>query len=111
MREDRVDHLVGIALLAQDRRPVLRVLVERGMDLVVEIVEERDHAPDLLVAADTGRVGRRGGLDRQGMPDQRLARRVAIQRLPGLCAGRCDSAVSIVRLVSSQSSGQCPNPS
>ena len=42
----------GIALLAEDRRAVLRVLVERRMHLVVEVVEQRGDAPELLVAAE-----------------------------------------------------------
>ena len=50
--EDGLDHLVGIALLAQDRRAVLGMLVERRMDLVVEVVEQRRHTPELLVAAE-----------------------------------------------------------
>ena len=33
--------LLGVALLAEDRRAVLRMLVERGVDLVVEVVEQR----------------------------------------------------------------------
>ena len=52
VREDGVDHLLRIALLAQDRRAVLRVLVERGVDLVVEVVEQRGDAPELLVLAE-----------------------------------------------------------
>src|SRR5439155_15392796 len=84
--EDRLDHPLGIPLLAQDRRPVLRMLVEGRMDLVVEVVQERDDAPALLVLAELTRVPARRGLDRQGVPDQRLALRVAGQSLPGAVA-------------------------
>src|SRR5207247_10119944 len=49
VREDALDHRLGVALLAQDRRPVLRVLLERGVDLVVEVVQERGRAPELLI--------------------------------------------------------------
>ena len=63
VREDALDHLLGLALLAQDRRAVLRVLVERGVDLVVEVVQQRGHAPELLVLAEALRVGADGGLD------------------------------------------------
>ena len=59
MREDRLDHVLRIALLAQDRRAVLRVLVERGVDLLVEVVQERVDAPELLVLAEAARVGQR----------------------------------------------------
>ena len=77
-------HVVGIALLAEDRRAVLGMLVESGMHLIIEVVEERDDAPR---AARRRRAGaayeRRRGLDRERMPKQRLALRVARQRLPG----------------------------
>ena len=36
--EGRLDQLLGIPLLAQDRGAVLGMLVERGVDLVVEVV-------------------------------------------------------------------------
>src|SRR5690554_7701290 len=47
-------HLVCRLLLEkkkEDRRAVLRMLVERGMDLPVEVVRERDVAPEALVPA------------------------------------------------------------
>ena len=56
MGEHRVDQLVRIPLLAQDRRAVLRMLVERRVDLVVEVVEQRGRAPELLVLAVEARV-------------------------------------------------------
>jgi hypothetical protein len=58
VREDGLDQLLGVALLAQDRGAVLRVLVERGVDLVVEVVQERGRAPELLVLAEPARVER-----------------------------------------------------
>ena len=81
--EHGLDDLLGIALLAQDRRAVLRMLVERRMDLVVEVVEQRGDAPELLVLAELARVEPRRRLDGERMPKQRLALRVARQRLPG----------------------------
>ena len=51
MGQHALDQLLRIPLLAQDRRAVLRMLVERRVDLVVEVVEERDAAPELLVLA------------------------------------------------------------
>ena len=86
MREDAIDHVLGVALVAQDRRAVLRVLVERGMDLVVEVVEQRDDAPALLVLAELAGVGADRGLDGKGVAEQRLALRVARERLPGAVA-------------------------
>ncbi len=38
VREDGLDQLLRVAQLAEDRRSVLWMLVERGMDLVVEVV-------------------------------------------------------------------------
>ena len=83
MREGRVDELVRVALLAQDRSAVLRVLVERRVDLVVEVVEERGDAPELLVLAVKARVERTRRLDGERMTEQRLALRVARERRPG----------------------------
>src|SRR6185312_8432941 len=96
VRKHRLDHLLGPALLAQDRGAVLRVLVERWVDLVVEVVQQRGRPPELLVLAEALRVGPDRGLDGEGMAEQRLALRVAVQRLPGLLAGRLHSAVTIV---------------
>jgi hypothetical protein len=86
MRENAFDHHLGVALLPEDRRAVLRVLVECRMDLVVEVVEERRDSPELLVLAELARIGANGGLDCEGVAEQRLALRVAGQRLPGLLA-------------------------
>ena len=83
MGEDGLDDLLRIALLAEDRRAVLRVLVERRVDLVVEVVEQRGDAPELLVLAELARVEAGRSLDGEGMAKQRLALRVARQRLPG----------------------------
>ncbi len=51
VREHRAHEPLGIAELAQVRRAVLRMLVERGVALVVEVVQQRDVAPRLLVLA------------------------------------------------------------
>src|SRR5215217_757459 len=87
MRKDRFDHLVRVTLFAQDRRPVLRMLVEGGVDLPVEVVEEGDDAPKLLVLAEPPRVRPHRRLDRERMPEQRLALRAPRQRLPGSLSG------------------------
>ncbi len=65
VREDALDDDLRVALLAQDRRAVLRMLVERGVDLVVEVVQERGDAPQLLVLAEVARVPARRRLDRR----------------------------------------------
>ena len=100
VREDCLDHLLRIALLAEDRRAVLRVLVERGVDLVVEVVEERNDAPQLLVLSEPARVRARGGLDGERMPEQRLALGVPRQRLPGSLARQVHQPSTIPRFVS-----------
>jgi hypothetical protein len=87
MGEHGSDHDLGIALLTQDRRAVLRMLVERGVDLVVEIVQQRDGRPELLVLAEALRIAANGGLDGQGMTQERLALRVARQGLRGVVTG------------------------
>ena len=78
MREDRLDQLLGIALLAQDRRAVLRMLVERGVDLVVEVVQERRGAP-------TAPRPRRGGARTSASTPRRRARAGAAPR--SSCSG------------------------
>jgi hypothetical protein len=88
VREDSLDDLLGIALFAKNRRPVLRVLVERGVDLVVEVVEKRDDAPELLVLAELPRVEPRRRLHGERVTQERLALRVTSERLPCLIARR-----------------------
>ena len=87
VRQHRPDHDLRVALLAEDRRSVLRMLVERGVNLVVEVVEQRDTAPQLLVLARAPRVSAHRRLDRERMAEERLALRVAGQRRPGPVAG------------------------
>ena len=73
------------------------MLVERRVDLVVEVVEERGDAPELLVPAELARVRGRRRLDGERVTEQRLALRVLRERLPGLFASRCHGAASIAR--------------
>src|SRR5690242_7636098 len=88
MGEHGHDHLLRVALLAEDRRAVLGMLVERGVDLVVEVVQQRGDPPELLVLAEAGGVRRGRGLDRERVPQERLALRVPGEGLPGLLARR-----------------------
>ena len=57
------------------------------MDLVVEVVEQGDDAPLLLVLAEVPRVPADRGLHGERVSQQRLGLRVRRQRLPGLLAG------------------------
>src|SRR5204862_47859 len=88
VRKHRLDHLLGIALLAQDRGAVLRMLVERRVHLVVEVVQERSDSPELFVLAELPRIRGHGCLDGERVPQQRLALGVAGERLPGTFASR-----------------------
>ena len=83
VRKHRLDELLGIALIAQDGGAVLRMLVERGVDLVVEVVEEGGRPPELLVRAKAPGVSPHGSLYREGVPAQWLGLRIPGQRLPG----------------------------
>ena len=68
VRQDALDDPLGVALFAQDRGAVLGVLVERGVDLVVEVVQERGHSPELFVVAELASVGPDGRLDGERVP-------------------------------------------
>ena len=93
VRENGLDELLGVALVAKDRRAVLRMLVERGVDLVVEVVEEGGRTPELLVLAVEARVEADRRLHGQRVTEQRLALRVLREGLPRLLAGRPHGAV------------------
>ena len=73
--KDRAHEPLRIARARAARRAVLRVLVERGMALVVEVVQQRHVAPCVLVLAALARVGPHRGLDREAWRQQRLALR------------------------------------
>ena len=90
VRENAVDQLVGVALLTQDRRAVLRVLVERWMDLVVEVVQQRSAAPELLVLPEPPGVG----ADRAPRPPS------AWRRSGSLCVYRVSVCHALSRVTS-----------
>src|SRR5438874_841240 len=64
------------------------MLVERGVDLVVEVVGQGGDAPELLVAAEPRGVGGGRGLDGERVAKERLALGVTRERVPGLFASR-----------------------
>jgi hypothetical protein len=66
---------------------LLRMLVERGVHLVVEVVEERDGGPELLVLAQLARVVAHARLHGERVPEERLALRVARESSPRTLAG------------------------
>src|SRR5680860_169720 len=69
--EHRLNQLFRVSLFTEDRRAVLRMLVERGVDLVVEVVEERDRAPELLVLAVEPRIRAHRRLDCERVSQER----------------------------------------
>ena len=93
VREDCLYQLLGVALVAEDGRAVLRMLVERRVDLVVEIVQERRCTPEDLFLAVHPRVEADRRLDGESVPQEGLARRVPRERLPRLLTGRRHGAV------------------
>ena len=72
VREHRPDEPLRVAGSRRNARAVLRMLVERRMPLVVEVVQQRDAAPGVLVGAARPGVGAHRGLDRVGVPAERL---------------------------------------
>jgi hypothetical protein len=86
VRLDRPHEPLRIAALEQDRSAVLRVLVERRMALVVEVVQQRDVAPGRLVLAEMDGIGAHGRLDREAVAQERLAFRPLVQERPGRVA-------------------------
>src|SRR5204863_8377782 len=88
MGEHGIDHLLGVALFPEDRRAVLRVVVQRRVHLVVEVMKQADGAPELLVLAELPRVPAHARLGTDGVTQLRFALRVLGERLPGVFA--CD---------------------
>ena len=76
------------------------MLLERGVDLPVEVVQQRRHAPELLVLAELPRVRAYGRFDRERMAAQRLAVRIAGEGLPGALASRLQARGTIAAAVS-----------
>src|SRR5262249_23134905 len=88
VRQHRDDDLLGVAELPKDRRAVLRMLVERRVHLIVEVVQERRDPPELLVLAELARVEPRRRLDGERVAPERLALRVLGERRPRLFASQ-----------------------
>src|SRR5262249_49929043 len=86
VREDRANRPLRIALVAQNLAALVRMIAARPPAFVVEVVEEADDAPVVLVFADLAGVAAQGGLDRQRMFQQAVARGVFGEQLPGVVA-------------------------
>ncbi len=96
MRLDGADEPLRVAVLAQHRRAVLRVLVEGRMPLVVEVVQQGDVAPGLLVLAELAGVRAHRRLDAQRVaaaaPRSSSTRSAAPRPRRGRVRGRPPSA-------------------
>ena len=88
MAGDGVDQLLRPVELGEQpqRRARVAVLgvVEVGVALVVEVVDEAGDAPELLVAAAVAGVGAHRGLDPQHVLAKRLGFDPLAEQVPGL---------------------------
>ena len=91
--EDGVDDLSGIIERPQNLDADERVLLERRMLLVVEVVQQTGNRPGFLVAGVRPRVEAHGRLDTQRVLDEVLVLRVLReQRVCLLARRRCHVA-------------------
>lgn len=65
--EDAVDDLLRYAALSEDRRPCLWMLLDRRVNLIVEVVEQSDNPPRFLILVVYPRIVTHHGLDCETM--------------------------------------------
>ena len=82
VRQDRARHPLGIALRLQDLDAAERMVLLIRIALVVEVVQQRDGAPVVLVLAELPRVAAHRRLDAQHVLAQALALRVLGHQRP-----------------------------
>ena len=68
MRKHRLDDLLRVPLVAEDGCALLGMLVEGGVDLVVEVMKERGATPELDILAEACGIEPHRGLHRERMP-------------------------------------------
>ena len=73
VREDRADDEFRTAARAQNLGAAKRMILQIGILLVVEIVQQRDDAPHFFVFAERARIATHRGLDGERMLPQALA--------------------------------------
>ena len=84
VREDRADDELGTPARAQNLGAAKRMILQIGILLVVEVVQQRDDAPHFFVFAERARVPAHRRLDRERMLPQALALGVLGQHVPGI---------------------------
>ena len=84
MRQDRARHPLRVALLLQDLHAAKRMIRLIGPALVVEVVQQRHHAPVVLVLTPEPRVAAHRGFDREHVLPQALALRMLGDQRPRL---------------------------
>src|SRR2546429_8793391 len=82
--EDGIPDLLWPAALLQDLGAFDRVLADRRVALVVVVVEQTDHPPDVRFAAVLRGVGPHRRLNAQGMLDQAGVLGELVERRPGI---------------------------
>ena len=80
------DHAVDVAGLELGQRDARVSGLEVGVALVVHVVQQADHAPQLLVLAVAARVRAHGRLDGQAVAAQGLRLDPFAEKVPGLIA-------------------------
>ena len=73
---DRVDHLLRVAALPEDRRAAQRVVRRVRPALVIEVVQQADRPPQFLVLPPDPRVGPHRRLDGEHVLDEAVTLRV-----------------------------------
>ena len=70
MTQNILDDLFRDAALAQNRRAVLWVLVERWVDLPIKIVKQADQSPPFHIFAELLGIEAHGGFHRKHVADK-----------------------------------------
>src|SRR2546428_14100073 len=86
MAEHGVNDVLGDAALAEDFGSFDRMFFGVRMHLEVEVVEEPDHRPTLLISAILLGVVTHRGLDGQGVLAERFGLGVLAEDVPGVFA-------------------------
>ena len=82
------DHPVGVALRLQNLAAAERVILGARPSLVVEVVQQRDDAPLVLVCAELARIAADSGFDGKRVLQQALTLRVLGEQRPGIVTSK-----------------------
>ena len=86
VREDGAPDLFVHAALGQDGLALLRMFLQRGMNLPIEIVQQRGDGPLALVLAELPGIRRHARLHRQRVLAKPVGLREFAENIPGLFA-------------------------